>query len=52
MNENQRHTQPPRFSVTEEDRGGVMDARDAFCIAVKFYRSGDWNPALPTFEKS
>jgi hypothetical protein len=28
-----------------------MDAREAFCIAVKFYRSGDWNPALPAFNK-
>ena len=26
-----------------------MDAREAFCIAVKFYRSGDWSPALPAF---
>jgi hypothetical protein len=24
-----------------------MDACEAFCIAVKFYRSGEWNPALP-----
>ena len=39
------------FPVTEEDWGGVMDAREAFCIAVKFYRSGDWNPAVPTFDK-
>ena len=23
-----------------------MDACEAFCIAVKFYRSGEWNPAL------
>jgi len=30
MIENQRHTQPPRFSVTEEDWGGVMNAREAF----------------------
>jgi hypothetical protein len=53
MIENQSHTQPPRisFPVTDEDWGGVMDAREAFCIAVKFYRSGDWNPALPTFDK-
>jgi hypothetical protein len=28
-----------------------MDAREAFCIAVKFYRSGDWSPALPAFNK-
>ena len=52
MIENQSHTQPPRFhSVTKEDWGGVTDAHEAFCIAVKFYRSGDWNPALPTFDK-
>ena len=24
-----------------------MDAYEAFCIAVKFYRSGEWSPALP-----
>jgi hypothetical protein len=24
-----------------------MDACEAFCIAVKFYRSGEWSPALP-----
>jgi len=35
----------------EEDWGWLMDAREAFCIAVKFYRSGDWNPALPAFNK-
>ena len=28
-----------------------MDAREAFCIAVKFYRSGDWSPALPALNK-
>ena len=28
-----------------------MDAREAFCIAVKFYRSGDWSPALPALDK-
>jgi hypothetical protein len=28
-----------------------VDAREAFCIAVKFYRSGDWSPALPAFNK-
>jgi hypothetical protein len=27
--------------------GLMMDAREGFCIAVKFYRSGDWNPGLP-----
>ena len=31
--------------------GRVMDVREAFCIAVKFFRSGDWNPAVPTFDK-
>jgi hypothetical protein len=25
-----------------------MDACEAFCIAVKFYRSGEWSPALPS----
>jgi hypothetical protein len=24
-----------------------MDACEAFCVAVKFYRSGEWSPALP-----
>ena len=24
-----------------------MDEREAFCIAVKFYRSGEWNPGMP-----
>ena len=24
-----------------------MDACEAFCIAVKFYRSGEWSPAVP-----
>ena len=24
-----------------------MDAYEAFCIAVKFYRSCEWSPALP-----
>jgi hypothetical protein len=24
-----------------------MDACEAFCIAVKFFRSGEWSPALP-----
>src|SRR5262249_30251356 len=24
-----------------------MDACEAFCIAVKFYRSGEWSPAFP-----
>ena len=24
-----------------------MDVCEAFCIAVKFYRSGEWSPALP-----
>jgi hypothetical protein len=24
-----------------------MDACEAFCIAVKFCRSGEWSPALP-----
>jgi hypothetical protein len=28
-----------------------MDAREAFCVAVKFYRSGEWSPALPGFNK-
>ena len=28
-----------------------MDAREAFCIAVKFYRSADWSPALPALTK-
>ena len=28
-----------------------MDAREAFCIAVKFYRSGDWSPALPALNR-
>ena len=28
-----------------------MDALEAFYIGVKIYRSGDWSPALPTFNK-
>jgi hypothetical protein len=28
-------------------RPAEMDACEAFCIAVKFYRSGEWSPALP-----
>ena len=42
MIENQSHTQAAKISFpVEEDWGGVTDAREAFCIAVNFYRSGD-----------
>src|ERR1700759_181538 len=35
----------------KEDWGRAMEAREAFCIAVKFYRSADWSPALPALTK-
>jgi hypothetical protein len=28
-----------------------MDEREAFCVAVKIYRSGDWSPALSAHHK-
>jgi hypothetical protein len=51
LENNEPHAAAKTLSVTEEDWGSVMDAREAFCIAVKYYRSGDWNPALPTSDK-
>jgi hypothetical protein len=37
--------------LIDQNTALIMDAREAFCIAVKFYRSGDWCPALPEFNK-
>lgn len=42
---------PAAKREAKEDWGRAMEAREAFCIVVKFYRSADWSPALPALTK-